>query len=194
MLAELVQTVVVDVVDAAFTPTLLASAPLPAALAPWEWEAGTGGHSVDASGTCSATKSRDIGSLTYTLAAHLVTRRPLLQAFELSLARVLGLALHVIIVVGRHRAPDEERGGKERGGCRADLLDSGDRVRKRRCVVEHLLVEATRTSALTSKDEGQPRDDGPRPGQLSNKAAHRAGEDLHRLPGRHVALLSRCAE
>lgn len=169
VLAELVQTMVIDVVDAAFTPTLLASAPLPAALAPWEWEAGTGAFR-----RCVGDMQRNKISGYRLVDVHTGSASrdaaTLLQAFELSLARVLGLALHVIIVVGAASSADEERGGKQRGGCRADLLDSGDRVRKRRGVIEHLLVEAARTSALTNKDEGQPRDDGPRPGQLSTQS------------------------
>lgn len=49
-----------------------------------------------------------------------------LQAFKLSLAWVLGLALHVVIIVRAASSTDEERGGKKRRRCRTDLFDGGD--------------------------------------------------------------------
>lgn len=66
---------------------------------------------------------------------------PLLQAFELPPAARLGLALHVVIVEVAAPGADEERGGQERGGRGADLLDGRDRVREGRGVDEDVLVE-----------------------------------------------------
>ena len=51
-----------------------------------------------------------------------------LQTLELALARVLGLALHEVIVVGAAPGADEEGGGEEGRGGGADLLHGGDRV------------------------------------------------------------------
>jgi hypothetical protein len=72
----------------------------------------------------------------------------LLQAFRLALARVLRLALHVVIVVRLASGTDEEGCGHERGGGGANLLDLRDRVRKRSGVVELLLVEAVRIQVV----------------------------------------------
>lgn len=66
----------------------------------------------------------------------------LLEALELALARVLVLALHVVIVVVLAPRTDEERGREQGGRAGADLFDFGDRVREGRRVVEDLLVEA----------------------------------------------------
>lgn len=65
----------------------------------------------------------------------------LLQTLELALAGVLGLALHVVIVVGAAAGADEERGGEQRGRSGANLLDGGDRVGEGGGVDEDLLVE-----------------------------------------------------
>lgn len=66
----------------------------------------------------------------------------LLHAFKLSPAIGLGLAHHVVIVVGLASRADEERGAEE--GCRtgSKLLDLGDVVGQRSGVDEGLLVEA----------------------------------------------------
>lgn len=66
----------------------------------------------------------------------------LLQALELALARVLVLALHVVIIVVFAPGADEEGRTKQRGGAGTDFFDFGDRVRERGCVVKDLLVEA----------------------------------------------------
>ena len=52
----------------------------------------------------------------------------LLQALELAPARVLRLALHVVVIVVLAAGADEERGREERGGAGTDLLDLGDGV------------------------------------------------------------------
>lgn len=66
----------------------------------------------------------------------------LLQALVLALAGVLGLALHVVIVVGLAPRPDKERGGEEGRGSSTELLYLRDRIGERGGVVEDLLVEA----------------------------------------------------
>ena len=66
----------------------------------------------------------------------------LLQTFELALARVLGLALHVVIVVVFAPRANEERGRQKRGRAGTELLDLGNRVRQRGGVDEDVLVEA----------------------------------------------------
>lgn len=65
----------------------------------------------------------------------------LLQAFELALAGVLGLALHEVIVVVLAPRADEEGGGQQGGRAGAELLDLGDRVRERSGVDKVLVVE-----------------------------------------------------
>ncbi len=64
------------------------------------------------------------------------------KALELALARVLRLALHVVIVVVA--APGADEKGRREEGRRADteLLDLGDRFGEGGGVVEDLLVEA----------------------------------------------------
>lgn len=66
----------------------------------------------------------------------------LFHALKLSSAVRLGLAHHVVIVVGLASRADEEGGAKE--GCRtgSELLDLGDVVGQRSGVDEGLLVEA----------------------------------------------------
>lgn len=76
----------------------------------------------------------------------------LLQALELALAGVLGLALHVVIVVVAAAGADEERCGQEGSGAGADLIDLGDRVGQGGGIVENLLVEAA--------EEGQSKSSG----------------------------------
>jgi len=65
-----------------------------------------------------------------------------LQTLEFTLAWILCLALHIVIVVRTAPRADEVRGGEKwrRGGT--DLLDRWDRIRKRSGVVEYLLVKA----------------------------------------------------
>ena len=67
-----------------------------------------------------------------------------LQAVELALAGVVGLALHEVIVVLAASGTDEEGRREERRGADSELLDLRDRVRKRGGVVEDLLVETAR--------------------------------------------------
>lgn len=66
----------------------------------------------------------------------------LLHAFQLSPAVGVGLAHHVVIVVGLASRADEEGGAEQ--GCRtgAELLNLGDVVGQRSGVDEGLLVEA----------------------------------------------------
>ena len=64
-----------------------------------------------------------------------------LQAVELALAGVLGLALHEVIVVLAASGADKKGGREERRRADSELLYLGDRVRKRGGVVEDLLVE-----------------------------------------------------
>lgn len=65
----------------------------------------------------------------------------LLEAVQLALARVLRLALHVVIVVVAASGADEEGRRQQGRGAGANLLDGGDAVGERRGVDEHLLVE-----------------------------------------------------
>jgi hypothetical protein len=71
----------------------------------------------------------------------------LLQALELAPARVLGLALHVVVIVVLASRADKERGRQKGGRAGTNLLDLGDRVWQRGGVVENLLVEAVIVSA-----------------------------------------------
>lgn len=66
----------------------------------------------------------------------------LLEALELALARVVVLALHVVVVVGLAAGADEEGSREQRGGAGANLLDLGNGLGQRGGVVQHLLVEA----------------------------------------------------
>lgn len=66
----------------------------------------------------------------------------LLEAFELSPARVLRLALHVVIVVVAAPGADEVGGGIERRRGDAELLDLGDRLGEGSGVDQLRLVEA----------------------------------------------------
>lgn len=55
----------------------------------------------------------------------------LLHAVQLAGAVGLGLAEHVVVIVGLASRADEEGGGQKRGGAGADLLDLGDVVGQR---------------------------------------------------------------
>lgn len=66
----------------------------------------------------------------------------LLHALKLSPAVGLGLAHHVVIVVGLASRADEERGAEKRGRTGSELLDLGDVVGQRGGVDEGVLVEA----------------------------------------------------
>ena len=67
-----------------------------------------------------------------------------LQAVELALAGVVGLALHEVIVVLAASGADEKGRREKRRRADTELLDLGDRVRERGGVVEDLLVETAR--------------------------------------------------
>ena len=64
-----------------------------------------------------------------------------LQTLKLALPRVLGLALHVVIVVVAAPRSDEEGSGHQRRRAGAELLDLRDRLRERSRIVEVVLVE-----------------------------------------------------
>jgi hypothetical protein len=66
----------------------------------------------------------------------------LLQAFKLALARVLGLALHEIIVVRTASGANEEGSRQQRRRGGANLLDLGDVLRQGGRIDQNLLVEA----------------------------------------------------
>ena len=66
----------------------------------------------------------------------------LLQAVHLSVAGLLGLALHVVIVVLAASCADEEGGGQQGSRAGTDFLDGGDILRERGGVDEDLLVES----------------------------------------------------
>lgn len=80
----------------------------------------------------------------------------LLQALELALAGVLGLAFHKVIVVVLAPGADKERSRKKRSRSGAELLDLGDRVGQGRGVNELLSVEpvSRRQSGLQLRDVG----------------------------------------
>jgi len=65
----------------------------------------------------------------------------LAQAFRLALAVGLGLAQHVVVIVGFAAGADEEAGAEEGSGGGADFGDFGDGVRVGGGVDENLLVE-----------------------------------------------------
>lgn len=65
----------------------------------------------------------------------------LLQAVHLSVAGLLGLALHVVIVVLAASGANEEGGGQQRSRAGTDFLDGGNILWKRSGVDEDLLVE-----------------------------------------------------
>ena len=68
----------------------------------------------------------------------------LLHAVQLAAAVGLGLAHHVVIVVGLAAGADEVRGGEQRCRAGAELLDLGDVVGQRGGVDKGLLVEPGR--------------------------------------------------
>ena len=68
----------------------------------------------------------------------------LLQALELAAAVSLGLAHHVVIVVGLAAVADEEGSAQEGRRTGAELLDLGDVIGQRGRVDEGLLVESAR--------------------------------------------------
>lgn len=67
-----------------------------------------------------------------------------LHALKLAPAVGLGLAHHVVIVVGLASRADEEGGAEKGRGTGTELLDLGDVVGQRGGVDEGLLVEAAR--------------------------------------------------
>jgi len=68
----------------------------------------------------------------------------LLHALKLSPAVGLGLAHHVVIVVGLASRADEKRGAEKGRRTGTELLDLGDVVGQRGGIDEGLLVEAAR--------------------------------------------------
>lgn len=108
----------------------------------------------------------------------------LLHAFELAPARVLGLALHVVVIVGPASRTNKE-GGREKGrGAGTNLLDLGDRVGERGGVVKDLLVEAAKGSADGRHSDGI--------GPIGPPNSARVfGEYIHRLPSCHVDCVGR---
>lgn len=117
----------------------------------------------------------------------------LLHAFELALAGVLGLALHVVIVIGAAPGADEE-GCREKGrGGGADLLDLGHGVGEGGGVHKDLLVEAASTSlawGVFSPTGGQSREGALFSVAIGANWQRSAGIEqlgnVHGLPGRHV--------
>lgn len=107
MSAELVETVVVEVLDTSGGSV---------------WTGAGGGRDIHACRT----------------PGHLAA---LLHAVQLAAAVGLGLAHHVVIVVGLAARTDEVRGGKQRCRAGAELFDFGDVVGQRGGVDEGLLVE-----------------------------------------------------
>jgi len=67
---------------------------------------------------------------------------PFLHAFQFTPAVRLGLAHHVIIIVGLASCPNEEGGTEERRRACSNLLDLRDVIRKRGGINEGLLVES----------------------------------------------------
>lgn len=96
------------------------------------------------------------------------------QAVQLSLAGVLGLALHVIIVVVAASCADEEGGRQQRRRGGTNLLDLGNVVRERRGVDEHLLVESATWLVLLSRDVANVPS-----GRLNDVAARSKRPDQH---------------
>lgn len=68
----------------------------------------------------------------------------LLHAVKLAAARVLSLALHVVVVVVAASGADEEGCRQERGRAGTNLLDRRDIIGERGRVDEDLLVESAR--------------------------------------------------
>jgi len=66
----------------------------------------------------------------------------LLQTIQFTPAIGLGLAHHVVIVVGFAAGADKEGGAEEGCGGSSDFLDLGDILRQRSGVNEHRLVES----------------------------------------------------
>lgn len=66
----------------------------------------------------------------------------LLEAVHLSMAGLLGLALHVVIVVLAASGADEEGGGQQGSRASTDFLDGRDILWERSGVDEDLLVES----------------------------------------------------
>lgn len=72
----------------------------------------------------------------------------LLQAVKLSLSIGLGLAHHVVVIVGLASCADKERGREEGSGTGTDFLDLGNVVGQRCGVDQRVLVESARVSGL----------------------------------------------
>jgi len=66
---------------------------------------------------------------------------PLPQTLQLALAACVGLAAHIVGIVGITPRANEEGCAHQRCRTGADFCDLGDRVRERGCVDESLLVE-----------------------------------------------------
>lgn len=75
----------------------------------------------------------------------------LLETIQLSSAIGIGLALHVVIVIGTAAVSDKERCAHKRGGCSADFLDFGDVIWHRRRVDEDVLTESVGGVELASR-------------------------------------------
>jgi hypothetical protein len=80
----------------------------------------------------------------------------LLQALELALAGVLGLAQHEVVIVVLASCADEEGRRHKRGRGGSELLDLGNRLGERSRVVENVLVEA-RVNSSATRDRAQLR-------------------------------------
>ena len=74
----------------------------------------------------------------------------LLETVQFSSAIGIGLALHVVIVIGTAAVSDKERCAHKGSGCGADFLDFGDVIWHRRRVDEDVLIESVRRGQLAS--------------------------------------------
>lgn len=75
----------------------------------------------------------------------------LLETIQLSSTIGIGLALHVVIVIGTAAVSNKKRCAHKRGGGGADFLDFGDVIWHRRRVDEDVLTESVGGVELASR-------------------------------------------